>query len=232
MSAALHSRDQHSVLDLVRSALGRESAPAPAMLEPFIELEDQVDAEQLISRFTTEATAVMAQVHRSFGAAQLAEKVAEICANQSGEIAISGAEIFREIELPRALAERGLAIFGANEADHDILVARLANCSVGVTGAVYAIAETGTIVLSSDEPDAQLVSLLPPVHVAVIRSSQIVASLDQTIARLSKEQIGRGDPARSLSFITGPSRTGDVELVLSIGVHGPKESHVIIFEGK
>jgi len=227
MKASLQSLDQPSVLDLVRSALGRDSAPAPAPLEPFIESEDKLDRDQLISRFTLEAIAVMAQVHPVSGELQLTEKVAEICANQGGEIAMSDADLFRKIDLPRVLADRGLSTFAA-EADHDKLISRLANCAVGITGAEYAIAETGTIVLSSDEQNAQLVSLLPPVHIAVIRSSQIVASLDQTLARLNQEQVARSDPARSVSFITGPSRTGDVELVLSIGVHGPKELHVII----
>jgi L-lactate dehydrogenase complex protein LldG len=75
-----------------------------------------------------------------------------------------------------------------------------------------------------------LVSLLPPVHIAVLRSSQIVASLDEAITNLSSRRTNQADAWRSATFITGPSRTGDVELTLSIGVHGPKELHVIILE--
>jgi len=111
---------------------------------------------------------------------------------------------------------------------HEEMVARLANCALGITVVDYAIAETGTIVLSSDEKYALLVSLLPPVHIAVLRPSQIMSGLDDVIDALNKERIGRDDPCHSASFITGPSRTSDVELTLSIGVHGPKELHILI----
>ena len=60
--------------------------------------------------------------------------------------------------------------------------------------------------------------------------SASAASLDEVIARVGNERIGRVEPGRSVTLITGPSRTSDVELVLSIGVHGPKELHVIILD--
>ena len=230
MRASLDRLNQDSVLDVVRRALGREATLTPKPLEPFVEAAELHDGQDLISRFTQEATVVMAQVHLVPSGLQLFDKLAEICANHVGEIAMSNADIFRDIDLPRALADRGLQILRADETNHHRLVERLATCSVGVTGAAGAIAETGTVVISSDEASAQLVSLLPPVHVAVIRSSQIVSSLSQAISRINQEQIDRVDPARSVVFITGPSRTGDVELVLSIGVHGPKELHVVIIE--
>ena len=136
------------------------------------------------------------------------------------------------MNLPEQLGAQGFSIFmpDAVSANHEQIAARLANCGVGLTAADYAIAETGTIVLSSDEPNALLVSLLPPVHIALVRSSQIAASLDEVISRIGKERIGRMDASRSVTLITGPSRTSDVELVLSIGVHGPKELHVIIID--
>ncbi len=230
MTASLHSLDQHSVLELVRSALRRDSTLVPAPLEPFIEPIGEADQRELIGRFTREAEAVGAQVYRVSDKNQLVEKIAGICANQPGEIALSEAEFFTTMDLASALVTHGLAVFTGNEPDHDKLTGRLANCGVGVTCADYAIAETGTIVLSSDEQNALLVSLLPPVHLAVVRSSQIVARLDQAISKINQERFGRVDPAQSVSFITGPSRTSDVELVLSIGVHGPKELHVIILE--
>jgi len=134
------------------------------------------------------------------------------------------------MELPTALAAHGLTTFESQKTDHETLISRLANCAAGVTAADYVIAETGTIVLSSDEPNALLVSLLPPVHIALVRTEQVIASIDETIIRLSKDRMERINPSRSVTMITGPSRTSDVELVLSIGVHGPKELHVIIFD--
>jgi L-lactate dehydrogenase complex protein LldG len=249
MSEAARNVNQSSVLDDVRRALGRSATLSPKPLEHFIEPTIKADVHELITRFTAEATAVRAQVHRvsdkfqsvadgeEQSTTQPVEKlkcvgqITEICAAYKGqEIALSVNQLFAETNLTSALAAQGFSTFGANGTDHEKLVTRLANCGVGVTAADYAIAETGTIVLSSDEPNALLVSLLPPVHIAVLRSSQIFGTLDEVISKLSKERIGRVDPSRSVTLITGPSRTSDVELVLSIGVHGPKELHVIILD--
>ncbi len=253
MTGSLRNVDQNNVLDDVRRALGRTATLSPEPLEPFIEPTVKADVGELIARFTEEATAVRAQVYvmsdkLQFVAdgreqpatqpidklkfvGQIVEQIAEICAAYKGqEIALSGVDIFAEMNLTSALAAQGFSTFVPNGTDHEKLIARLANCGVGVTAADYAIAETGTIVLSSDEPNSLLVSLLPPVHIALLRSSQIVASLDEVISKVGQERIGRLDPSRSVTLITGPSRTSDVELVLSIGVHGPKELHVIILD--
>lgn len=234
MSEALRNTSQGSVLDDVRRALGRSATLSPAPLEPFIEPTIKTDVSELIERFTQEATAVRAKVYRVSDKLQFVDQLVEILAENKGqEIALSGAELFAATNLTSELDARGFSTFVANEKEHEKLVTRLANCGVGMTAADYAIAETGTIVLSSDEPNALLVSLLPPVHIALLRSPQIAASLDEVISKLGEERISRGDPAgpsRSITMITGPSRTSDVELVLSIGVHGPKELHVIILD--
>jgi L-lactate dehydrogenase complex protein LldG len=232
MSETLRNLDQSSVLDDVRRALGRTATLSPEPLEPFIEPVIKADVSELITRFTGEATAVRAQVYRVSDKLQFVERITQLCAEDRGhEIALSGAELFAEIDLGSMLIARGFsACFELDGLDHESLIARLANCGAGVTAVDYAIAETGTIVLSSDEPNALLVSLLPPVHIALLRSSQVMASLDEVISRLSKERINLAGPSRSITLITGPSRTSDVELVLSIGVHGPKELHVIILD--
>jgi L-lactate dehydrogenase complex protein LldG len=94
---------------------------------------------------------------------------------------------------------------------------------VGITGADYGLAETGTIVvLSASEP--RLTSLLPPVHVAILRREKMLTNLDELLEVLP-------DPAAqtaSMVLITGPSRTADIEQILIRGVHGPGELHVIV----
>lgn len=95
---------------------------------------------------------------------------------------------------------------------------------VGITKAQAAIAETGTLVLDSSAEKNRLVSLVPPVHIAILDASRIYQTLGETLAVLqSGEEIS---PA--ITFITGPSRTADIELTLAIGVHGPQELYVII----
>ena len=255
MSEANLNLDQRSVLDDVRSALGRSTTVRPVPLEPFIEPSVKIDIGGLIARFTEEATAVRAQVYLmsdklQFVAddakqsttqpidklkfvGQISALISEICRTTGAtEVAVSDSTLIAEMDLQAQLAAQGFSVFApkAGLIDHEQMVTRLANCGMGLTAADYAIAETGTIVLSSDDRNALLVSLLPPVHIALIRSSQIAASLDEVIKAIGNERIGRSDPSRSVTMITGPSRTSDVELVLSIGVHGPKELHVIILD--
>lgn len=95
---------------------------------------------------------------------------------------------------------------------------------LGISTAQAAIAETGTLVLESAAERHRLVSLVPPVHIAIVDASRIVETLGDALAllRLDKEI----SPA--VTFITGPSRTADIELTLAIGVHGPQELYVII----
>src|SRR5678815_2170950 len=94
---------------------------------------------------------------------------------------------------------------------------------VGISTAQAAIAETGTLVLDSACERHRLVSLVPPVHIAVVNASSIVETLGDALALLQKKEIS---PA--ITFITGPSRTADIELTLAIGVHGPQELYVIV----
>ena len=228
--------DEGRVLAEVRRALGRSATVRPEPLEPFVETSAEGGAgeagEELIARFTFEASAVGAHVHRANSVEELAGAVARVCADADvKEVALSGAEIFAESDLNARLAAHGLSSFAASDFDtdeHDEFVARLEGCGAGLTAVDYAIAETGTVALGSDEEGALLVSLLPTIHVAVLRASQIVGSLGAAIGKLKAERMARDEPCRSATFITGPSRTSDVELVLSIGVHGPKELHLII----
>lgn len=94
---------------------------------------------------------------------------------------------------------------------------------VGVSTAQAAIAETGTLVLDSAGERHRLVSLVPPVHIAIINASCIVETLSEALTLLQKKEI-----SPTITFITGPSRTADIELTLAIGVHGPQQLYVIV----
>jgi L-lactate dehydrogenase complex protein LldG len=98
-------------------------------------------------------------------------------------------------------------------------------------GADAGIAESGTLVLRSGAGRGRLASLLAPVHIAVLRSAQIVRGLGAALALL-QSRYGPDVFADSsnLTLITGPSRTGDIELTLTLGVHGPREIHVVLIE--
>jgi len=99
---------------------------------------------------------------------------------------------------------------------------------VGISSAQAAIAETGTLVLDSSCERNRLVSLVPPVHIAIINASSIVETVSDALALLQKDR----EISPAITFITGPSRTADIELTLAIGVHGPQELYVIVDQSK
>lgn len=105
--------------------------------------------------------------------------------------------------------------------------AELFGYDVGISTAQAAIAETGTLMLDSEAERHRLVSLVPPVHIAIVEASNICLTLGEALA--AAQQGSEVSP--TLTFITGPSRTADIELTLAIGVHGPQELFVIINGG-
>ena len=104
--------------------------------------------------------------------------------------------------------------------------------TVGISGANMAIAETGTIVLVTNEGNADLTTTLPPVHIALFGVDKLVATLDDAVAVLRMlPRSGTGQLITSyVNWITGPSRSADIEQSLTIGVHGPREMHCVILD--
>jgi len=106
------------------------------------------------------------------------------------------------------------------------------DATVGISGANMAIAETGTIVLVTNEGNADLTTTLPPIHIALFGIDKLVATLDDAVAVLRMlPRSGTGQIMSSyVNWITGPSRSADIEQSLTIGVHGPREMHCVILD--
>ena len=104
----------------------------------------------------------------------------------------------------------------------------LFNCDLGITSAQYAIAETGTLVLESERERNRLTSLVPPVHVCILDARNIRERMIDVLNILQTND--SKNLSRAVTFITGPSRTSDIELTLAIGVHGPRELYVIVID--
>ncbi|HET7731458.1 MAG TPA: lactate utilization protein C [Usitatibacter sp.] len=97
--------------------------------------------------------------------------------------------------------------------------------ATGVTGCFCAIAETGTLLLLSAPGMPKVTALLPETHVAVVRRSRLVLTLEDAFALLRRE---KGELPRATWFVSGPSRTADIEQTIVIGAHGPYRVHVIV----
>jgi L-lactate dehydrogenase complex protein LldG len=92
----------------------------------------------------------------------------------------------------------------------------------------HLVAETGSVVLAAGPDDPRSLSLLPPVHIAIAARAQLVADLFDLFDLFSPLSTPGTSPPSCLTLITGPSKTGDIELKLVTGVHGPGEIHVIL----
>ncbi|MGH8715345.1 MAG: LutC/YkgG family protein [Burkholderiales bacterium] len=108
-----------------------------------------------------------------------------------------------------------------------IVTARPANGSdlVGITGAFCAIAETGTLVLLSGKDTPPATSLLPETHIAVVSITRIVKGMEEAWSMLRKEYAVM---PRAVNFVSGPSRTADIEQTVTLGAHGPYRVHIIV----
>jgi L-lactate dehydrogenase complex protein LldG len=102
----------------------------------------------------------------------------------------------------------------------------LESCDAGVTSCEAVVAQTGSILVSSSTSGGRALSILPHVHVVVATTDQIVATLADALHAAQTRHAGR--MPSMLSFITGPSRTGDIERILVLGAHGPKELILIL----
>jgi L-lactate utilization protein LutC len=130
------------------------------------------------------------------------------------ELGVSRVQSWSQEYLPHGLLDAlsGNGIEVAHEPDPSI--------PAGLTSALGGIAETGTLIVPSGPGCPQTASLLPEIHIAILRADRICASLPQAV---NLEEIRS---ASSTSFISGPSRTADIEMTLTIGVHGPRQVRV------
>jgi L-lactate dehydrogenase complex protein LldF len=114
----------------------------------------------------------------------------------------------------------------------DSLRTKFIDATVGISGANMAIAETGTVVLVTNEGNADLTTTLPPMHIALFGVDKLVSTLDDAVAVLRMlPRSGTGQVITSyVNWITGPSRSADIEQSLTIGVHGPREMHCVILD--
>ncbi|SMC28348.1 L-lactate dehydrogenase complex protein LldG [Desulfacinum hydrothermale DSM 13146] len=177
---------------------------------------------ELLQHFEERAQAVQTVVHRVADWAEAVRYALELTAHRAGATL---APVGVPKEALSALVEQG--------ASHQVrlleppLRNHLEDIHTGLTPADWAIAETGTLVLDSTSEDLRIATMLSEVHVAVLPASRIreeSLELGHEMAALQK------DGPRYLAFISGASRTADIERVLTIGVHGPQELHVLILE--
>jgi L-lactate dehydrogenase complex protein LldG len=208
------SRDH--ILHKVRTALGRSAGQAPAPAPPARIRIPEVDMDARIAGFFR---AIEKLAGKTSLAASPADVLAYISALVEGKHGVaSNAPVLRQCGIT------DLPSVKTGFTDRDQLRAACAVADFGITGADYALADTGSLVMLSSQREARMISLLPPVHIAVVPRGNLLTGLDELYTLLPNPAA----ETSSMVFITGPSRTADIEQILVRGVHGPGEIHVIV----
>ncbi|HLW79667.1 MAG TPA: lactate utilization protein [Terriglobia bacterium] len=244
-----------TMLERIRQALGHSAAPGSSRSEParFPPLPPDsimppIPPERLLAKFEEEMGKVGGDCHRASTRPELDYLVQTLLAGCGAtEVVLSRNPLLAELDLAARLSDRGVVVssYGRDAVDQasgpgggrDLKAAEAAfrarcfSAGAGITGADFALAESGSLVLTSSTEGSQLASLAPPVHIALYRRRHLVAYLEQVLAALPLG-LGPGDAGagRAVVFITGPSRTADIEQVLIRGVHGPRQVHAILVE--
>lgn len=200
-----------------------------------------------IDLFTAKAQAVSAVVHRLPSMARALDYVVDICEKKEAcQLLASGceeglsnaAEELCETKQQKIIAAPNLsrehydALSAASEAKgfackKDGLRGRLAGIDIGLTLCQGAVADTGSVLLDSDSEETRLASMISEIHVAAVPVDAIAADFYDAEERIA----GLVDKTPSYTaFITGASRTADIERVLALGVHGPLELHILLLD--
>ena len=220
----------------VRRSLGRPETSSPATPYPRL-LEKSADlqalaaearrrigenTEELAGRFADTARLRNWNVFRTTDSEDAVGYIVELClAHSAAQVARSDQPVFAELPVDSALQAVGIRSIVASQHEADSRQAvrqHIIDSGVGLTGADYAVTETGSVVIVPRKGLSRLVSLVPPVHVAVVRLEDLVETLDDVFLfrRLEYHRNG-GEMGSYLNFITGPSRTADIEMKLVVG---------------
>ncbi|MCS6804324.1 MAG: lactate utilization protein [Blastocatellia bacterium] len=188
------------------------------------------DREALLRRFADELTMLGADVLVARNADEAQAYIRDVVRRHHVQrVALSAAPILNSLAVEALLIEEGAEIISLppeGQSDGlDQYKRQLMTADIGITGADAGLAESGTLVLRTGKAEGRLVSLLPPVHLAIIKADQLLPGVAEFIL-----QSERPPSSSDVIFITGPSRTADIELTLTLGVHGPKQLHVLVLE--
>lgn len=232
--------DRAPMIERIRNSLATNGAmlekmatlaQAPYPEGPFI--HGDIDP---VEQFMDELRELKGHPHRCADVAAARRMLIELLQSHKAERVLH----WDEHELPIPDFAGILQHCGAKRADGQVLGAPdrrlhlqdLDDVGICVSGADAAVAESGTLLVVSGPGRGRLASLLPPVHIALLPAHHIVRTLPEAWNLLEKHFGNDVGHARSnISLITGPSRTADIEQTLTLGVHGPKELHVIVIDG-
>ena len=245
------SRDEF--LRTVRRALGRAPGAGPGPIPEATALSRdavsvaeraeevsrgaEANADELMSRLQDSAAEAGWTVTRCESPREAAQYVESVARDLGARSVVRSAHpVLDPLRLEGLLARSGIEVglMAIDETDEvpperqrQALRGRAIEADLGITGAEYAIADTGSCVLLAEKGVSRLVSLLPPAHVVVVKKGQVLPGLDELFT-LRRHSFLQGSGGSYMNIITGPSRSADIEQTIVTGVHGPGDVHMVL----
>jgi L-lactate dehydrogenase complex protein LldG len=208
---------RENVLSRIRAALGKSASRAErGEINAYISQHAAGPRPQaewnLIARFRERAVSLASSVDQVASISEMPQAVAHYLRENNLPLQAVCWPEFAQLDW----AAQGMNVTARPAQGNDLL---------GITGVFCAIAETGTLVLLSHENTPAATSLLPETHIAVVKTARIVKGMEEAWALLRTE---RGSLPRAVNFISGPSRTADIEQTVTLGAHGPYRVHIVL----
>jgi L-lactate utilization protein LutC len=203
------------MIEIVRRALGRtaplQTAPIPPQIPDSIARLSPRDGDiaQRFAKTAADAKFLLEQL----SADELPAKLIDFLRlHRCEKIGISASPLFDRLAIPEKIEQAGLTVHRWPDSTLDAAY----DLDCGVTDVYAAVAETGSLVIRPTAQHGRALSLVPPIHIAVVEPQKIVPDLIDLLAQINAES-----PPPNITLITGPSKTADIEGALVTGVHGP-----------
>jgi len=212
--------------DVFLARVGRAAMTTVLPEPPLVpELLPEMEAEDLVNLFRERAQAVDGVVHGPVGRHGAPVVVTGIASGHGCETFMAWDDL-PSSGVASALTTEGLERIPHDVSNEDRLSHQLGYLplALGVTGALAGLADSGSLVLSHGSGRPRMASLVPEVHVALLE----VGAIDRTLAHWAHKHPHAIGETANLVMVTGPSRTGDIEQSLNLGVHGPRHVHIVL----
>lgn len=214
--------NREQFLSRVASAVMTSGAPSPS---PVPDRLPELDPTDLVALFRSRAQAVDAVVHGPVAKHRIPKAVVGIALGHDCSTFAAWDD------LPTPGVATALSAAGLTKVSHQVPnegrkshQMGYSNLDLGVTGSVAGLAESGSVVLTHGSGHPRMVSLVPEIHVVLLD----VSAIDRTLALWAAKHPDLVGSTANLVLISGPSRTGDIELQLNLGVHGPRHLHIVL----
>jgi L-lactate dehydrogenase complex protein LldG len=247
----MRTANQEEFINRIKMALGKPMAPSQRNVDLFkSEMSDETRAilERLKDRKPAERKKLLTTLIEAAGPINLkvmaCEDVNSVTAGIVDLVRDKNPEwghkksvvawqhpLIENLNLPAALSQQDVDVFftDSNELKGENLRRHVIDSYIGITAADFCMADTATLVMRTRAGQARSVSLVPAIHIAVIELNQIIADLKELYALLKWDpKVKNEGLTNCMTFISGPSKTADIEATMVHGAHGPREVHVFV----